>query len=135
MDSELEIALVIGQVNLDLEGFYVSGVGTQAWSHLPGHVDWVGGGYESGGDLLHGQAPEDADVCDVMALLPAPGSSLSTRFSEEMESERKCFLLFLKRFWLREECTMCTLMVWMTNYPVIVRILPKMMPFRRVMMS
>ena len=66
--------------------------------HLPGHVDWVGGGDESGGDLLHGQAPEDADVSDVMALLSAPGSSLSTRFSEEMESKRKCFLLFLNVF-------------------------------------
>ena len=53
---------------------------------VPGHVDWVRGGDESGGDLLNGQAPEDADVGDVMALLPAPGSSLFTRFSGEMES-------------------------------------------------
>ena len=53
---------------------------------LPGHVDGVGGGDEGGGDLLHGQAPEDADICDVMALLSAPGSRLCTRFSVEMEN-------------------------------------------------
>ena len=60
-------------------------------SPLPGHVDGVGSGDERGGDLLHGQAPEDADVGDVMALLPAPVSSLSTRFSEKVST---CFLLF-----------------------------------------
>ena len=68
------------------------GVGTRRYviltlvCPLPGHVDGVGSGDECGGDLLHGQAPEDADVCDVMALLSAPGSRLCTRFSVEMEN-------------------------------------------------
>ena len=67
---------------------------------LPGHVDGVGSGDERGGDLLHGQAPEDADVGDVMALLPAPVSSLSTRLSGERKSIYM-FSPFLKRFLAR----------------------------------
>ena len=81
------------------------GVGTRRyviWTPVfpsPGHVDGVGSGDECGGDLLHGQAPEDADVGDVMALLPAPVSSLSTRFSGERIS---MFSSFLKRFLARQ---------------------------------
>ena len=66
-------------------------------SILPGHVDGVGSGDERGGDLLHGQAPEDADVGDVMALLPAPVSGLSTGFSEGRKSNIYLHVFFFSK--------------------------------------